>query len=357
MLAVSIINIVAVFLTYLSKYYKFRYGFELAIILLICFFGIRYNYGNDYPAYYAMFADINRYQIIDYSTDSTSLERGWKFLNRIFAPLGFWSLVFCLTAFHFVSIYYIIKKYIDKDQQFVALFLYLFTTSLMLTMLSMMRQCLAMSIILWAIPFILKKNYIKSALLIYLAAQFHQSAYLLFILLICPMLGEISKKKYVFGFIMIFIFLWLMKAPISNLLMDVVQTYFNKYDIYLAENSGAELSTGVGVIYYSIVFLCLLVYDPHDKSPESFFMKMMAVSIIFIPLGLIVQLISRLAAYFQLIGIFGLASIPTFKSKYHLPTVMLFSYVFFVIYGYISFFFSDVWTKSYMEYHTIFNAY
>ena len=90
MIAVTIVNIVAVLLTFLSRYKNFRYGFEIAILVLIIFFGVRYNYGNDYPGYYDMFNEINSYHTLTIALGNMGIEDGWIVLNRLFAPLGFY---------------------------------------------------------------------------------------------------------------------------------------------------------------------------------------------------------------------------------------------------------------------------
>ena len=69
MIAVTLINLISVFFTYLYSKNIFRKGFGIAILILIVFFGIRYNYGSDYPGYLRIFEDINSTQLtIDFGT-------------------------------------------------------------------------------------------------------------------------------------------------------------------------------------------------------------------------------------------------------------------------------------------------
>ena len=114
MIAVTIINILAVIFIYISKYKNLRYCYEIAIIILIVFYGIRYNYGNDYGAYSLMFQEINSYQSFHDAFHSMNIEKGWIILNRLFAPLGFYTLVFCLTVFQFGVPYFFFKKYVKN---------------------------------------------------------------------------------------------------------------------------------------------------------------------------------------------------------------------------------------------------
>lgn len=355
MIAVTIVNIVAVLLTFLSRYKNFRYGFEIAILVLIIFFGVRYNYGNDYPGYYDMFNEINSYHTLTIALGNMGIEDGWIVLNRLFAPLGFYVLVFCLTIFQFGSLYFFLKKYVKREQLFFVMFLYLFSSNLMLTMLSMMRQCLAMNIILWAIPFILDRKYIKAIILILLAAQFHQSAYILLFLLFVPFLQKMSYKVYVTLMLCLFAFLFIASNTVGEQLAFIVDSYFEKYNEYIGGNK-AELGSGIGFIFTICAFLLLLFYDKHDNSNKSFFMKNLAISYLFIPLGFIVQLIARVATYFDLSGISGYLGLVQGHSGWSklIGYVFLVLFCLFTIYGYFSFFYSDVWHDAFYEYHTIF---
>ena len=246
MLAVTIINIIAILLTYLSRYKNFKHGFGVSILVLIVFFGIRYNYGNDYASYSSMFNEINNYQSIQAALDNTSIEVGWLLLNRLFKPVGFYILVFCLTCFQFGSFYVFLKRYIRREQLYIALSIYLFSSDLMLTMLSMMRQCLAMNIILWSIPLILNKKFVKSIILILLAAQFHQSAYIVFFfLLLVPFLQQINHKVYIICMLCLFIVLFVASNTVSELLVLIVDSNFEKYNTYVAN----------GVPSYTIYFV------------------------------------------------------------------------------------------------------
>lgn len=69
------------------------------------------------------------------------------------------SLVIVLTAFEISVYYWFIKKYIPKEWYWFAVFIYVFNPNFMLTQSSMMRQTLAMCIVLLSIPYIYKKGH------------------------------------------------------------------------------------------------------------------------------------------------------------------------------------------------------
>jgi len=355
MIVVIFFSALALLLTYLSKYNGFRYGFEAAIIILICILGVRYNYGNDYPSYYRIFQEINSYGTLSEAINSIEIENGWILLNRFFSSFGFSSLVFFLTLFQFGSFYYLVKKYVDRRRRWIAMFFYLFSSGLMLTMISMMRQCFAMCILVYAVASIIDKKYIKSVFLIIVAAQFHQSAYIMLLLPFVPLLQKLNKRMYVVIFISLFIVFFLSQTLLGDQIGAIVNTYFLKYSYYLEKGNGVELGSGIGFILNIVVFICILLYDPHDNSTNSIFMKLMAMSFLFIPLSFVIQSIGRVGDYFRFLGIIGLVPMTIMSTKKVTLLVVMGAYIFVTLYGYITFFYDPVWTDAYLEYHTIFN--
>lgn len=353
MLIVTLINLIAVILVYISRNERYKFLFEVSIVLLICFYGIRYNYGNDYSAYLQMFNEINSYSSVTYSTDSHGIERGWLFLNRLFAPSGFFPLVFLLTILQFTSIYILIKKYVNNNNRYLALFIYLFTSGLMLTMLSMMRQCLAMSLVLLSIPFIINKKFWFSIPLIYLAAQFHQSAYMLLLLPISVLLQKLRPKTYYFSFIIIFILLFVSSNSLHNLMGYTIETYFEKYMYHFESDRNLQLGSGIGFMF-SIVFFCAIVLsDKHFDTDQSWFMKMTAISYMFIPLGFITPLIGRVGTYFSVLAPIGIPNFFKYSKGKFIPSAICALYLLNLLYTYFQFFYSDIFRHDYSQFHTI----
>lgn len=356
MILVTIINAIAILLTYLSRYRKCRYGFEFAIILLICFYGIRYNYGNDYPGYLIMFNEINSFSTIEYSTESSSIERGWIVLNRLFAPLGFFSLVAFLTIFQFFTIYKFIKRYVSVEQYYISLFFYLFSSGLMLTMLSMMRQCVAMNIILWSVPFILTRKYWYSMPLIYLAAQFHQSAYLMLFLPFTMFLFKLKRNIYIVISVFLFFLLFVADNFIAEQINNIVGTHFDKYNTYIEEGNKLQLGSGFGFLFNVIFFMTLVLYDSHKECVNSWLIKMFSISYMFIPLSFVIPLIGRIGTYLSIMGIVGILPIIDLFRQKRMMQIVISLFVFITLYGYVTFFYSDIWRDAFMEYHTIFKS-
>ena len=353
MIAVTIVNIIAVLLTYLQRNNQIRYGFGIAIFLLICFYGIRYDYGNDYMAYFNNFQIINGQSTLELSTDSKNLEWGWVVLNRIFKPIGFFGLVFFLTIVQFYSFYRVVSKYVPRNQQYIALFFYIFTPGLLITMLSMMRQTLAMNIILLSIPFILNKKIIKSLFIIILAAQFHQSAYIMLILPFTLYLQKISNIKYHMIFISLYLLIIILHSTIAPYIRDFTLYYFERYETY-TEAENAKLGTGIGFVFTCIFGLMIILID-NKTTKNSWFLKLLTISYIILPLGISIPLITRIGYYFNLAGVLGTYLIAE-KAKNNIVIKTVFTLMICItVYTYVTFFYSPIWTDKIKQFHTIFN--
>lgn len=347
MLIVTIIHLLSVFLTFLSRYRTFRYGFEFAILILICFFGVRYEYGNDYISYSLMFDEIQAADPWDFYVRGRYIERGWFLLNKLFSPLGFPSLVFFHTIVQFGSIYYFFNKYIERKYLYIAVFIYLFSASLSLTMISMMRQTMAMSIMLFAIPFLLNRKYIYFSILVICAAMFHNSALIMFSILLFPF---VRVNIYVLISIFLYMFPLLFAGPAESLIQAFVGYFFEAY--LLSFNSFSELSLGGSGILY---FLLLLLFAYFLKNKTSYFVMLNIMAFVTIPYATFAPLLTRVSSYFLLGGIVGFVEVLNLQTRISLLIKILFLiYLFFIIYTYIFFFQSKVNISYYSEYHTIF---
>lgn len=159
MIETIVIGLICVFWAYLGRYRRLSWGFGAAMTILFVFLAIRYEWGNDYRQYIDKFTVYNSIDEFNYSDPNERWEVGWIFLYRIFKPFGFFSLVIVLTAFEISVYYWFIKKYIPKEWYWFAVFIYVFNPNFMLTQSSMMRQTLAMCIVLLSIPYIYKKGH------------------------------------------------------------------------------------------------------------------------------------------------------------------------------------------------------
>ena len=84
-------------------------GLIWSMIILFLFLALRYNFGNDYPAYYTSFYDGN-----DILEDS-QVEVGYKWLTILFKPFGFFIFIIWWSAFYIIALYKTIRRYVPEE--------------------------------------------------------------------------------------------------------------------------------------------------------------------------------------------------------------------------------------------------
>lgn len=204
MVYTTFFGLIAVLLSYLVRYKYFKLGLELSFFVLIVFMGIRYDWGNDYPSYLNMFYKntltnaFSKDYFIDIFTDENS-EFGWKILNMLFKPFGFFTMVFVLTFFEYYVLYKAIKRYVSPKWYWLAVFLFVFNSGFMLTGCSMMRQYLSMTIVVMAIKYIINGNGWKYSTCIFLASTIHTSALIMLPFYFIRLLPNLYSQKIILG--------------------------------------------------------------------------------------------------------------------------------------------------------------
>ena len=163
----------------------------LGFVILSAILGLRFEYGNDYISYSQKFLayGLERFKFSDL-TDGTISDPFWYLLNRLFYPFGFQTMVMFLTIVGSTA-YYKLVRTLPKDLWVFGLFIYFFTNSFLPIQLSMLRQTLAMSLVIIAVLSILEKKYIYPLVLLVLASGIHSSAmicvpFILLLYLNCP---------------------------------------------------------------------------------------------------------------------------------------------------------------------------
>lgn len=352
MLTVLAINSISVLFAYLSKYKNYKFGLELSFLIIILFLSIRYNYGNDYKSYLEMFKFINSTDNLDLSFDSTQIEPGWKLLNRLFKPLGFFSMVIATTIFQCYAYYVFIKKYVPIKWQWFAVFIYTFSAGFMLMQASMMRQAFAMSIFLLSIDYIYQKKVVHYIACVVIAYTFHQSALLMIPLIILGFCNFKINTKWIISILLFFISTILFQQFFADKIILLTASQFNKYEYYI--ESKAEINSGVGIIFQFGLFLAILFNEKKQRMDKSILYKISALSFILIPFAFIVALITRIGMYFSIftIVVYPLIAegIKNKAAKYSFLVLI----ILWTLYSFFIFFTSDIWKEAYSSYQTIF---
>ena len=354
MSTVLFLNIFVVLSAYLARYKGFKFGLKISFLLIFIFLAIRYDFGNDYMGYYEGFISLNSYSSINYFDPSLHYEPGWIFLCRLFQPLGFFSLVIFLALFNCIVYYFFIKRYVPVRYYWIAVFFYVFTPGFMLIHASAMRQSIAVALFLVSVKYIYKRDLVRYLVCIGMGYLFHVSAiFLAPVYLIGIFNWKVNKARGITLFI-IFLSLFVLGNLLLPSLKMITNEYFQKYEVYLGNKS--DLNSGIGVIFMSIVLIFILFYSRFQLREYDVLFKLAILGFMFIPLGLLILMMSRIGMYFAPATIIVYPVVilhikdPTIKRAF---TVFL---VAFTLYTFVLFFSTGIFKEGFATYQTIFSA-
>jgi hypothetical protein len=349
------IGLIVILLGLHSKSNNNDYGLFGAFTLIFFFLALRYNYGTDYIGYLNLFTDIQiNYEL--YIGGSYRIEPGWAVLNKLFYPLGFFSLVILLAFFNCFVYYNFIQKYVERKYYWLALLIYFFNSNFLLIHLSAMRQSLAIALFLFSLDYLILKKYLIFSAIILLAFSIHTSALFLFPVVIIVLLFSFKIKilHILFLeilFISLFIFGNIFKSHFYGIVILLFSSQYSQYEIL--EFSNPSL---INALVYSLLLFILLIN--YNKFPENyhFLIKLFTLGIFLLPIGYIIPMASRLGWYFLP---FSLIIYP--KILEILPSKWSKDIFVFCIIGVFSmrlftFFSSEVYFPHYSKYSTIFNT-
>ena len=168
---------------------KARIAYWTTVIILFLISSLRYNVGKDYSHW------VDVYNCLENNVPGGGyVEIGYKYLNILIQNIPYFN-VLCLyvitSAFIIFSIGYVIEKNIESKYWFVSLFI-LIGSGIFFATLNLVRQYIAIIIILLGLPFLRDKKYIKFSIIIFLATLFHTSS----IIMLPFMLLYIIFKDY-----------------------------------------------------------------------------------------------------------------------------------------------------------------
>lgn len=358
MFATFIISSIAICFAYLAQFKKFKYGLEFAFIILTTFVAVRFNWGNDYLGYLEIFQRICSYASTEEAFRFEVVEFGWVFLNRLFKPLGFFGLTIALTIFEYFVLYRFVKRYVPKEWFWLAVFIFTFNPAFLLVTSSMMRQFLAMTIVLISIKYIFRRKWYVALLFVILASSFHASA---LILLPFCYIGFISFPISRMNAVVIFAVYLVLHFSAATLFKDyffsiLALEQFDKYEVYVADVS-KEGDIGLGVVFNMILLFLILLNHKYQYPEVRLLFLLFFISNIFSLFGTIAPLTVRLGYYF---AIFMIVVYPwlfiTMKKNLWLYMIII-VYIVITVRGFFQFFNSaGIWFKHFYSYQTIFSA-
>lgn len=350
---VLLTNILVVIFAFLESKKILKNGLLISFVIIFVFLSLRYDYGNDYMNYYKGFQEINRFVNFNIFDEQIHFEPGWVVLCILFQPIGFFGMVVFLSFLYCYFLYDLIKRYVPIKLYWFAVFILVFSSEFVLTHLSTMRQTLAILTFIFSLKFIYEKKIILYVMSILLASTFHSSALLLlpiyFIQFVNFKLNKFSGGLIFFLYGVLYVF----GENIKPFLNSVVTSFNEDYLVY--DEEGA-LNSGVGLLILSFFFVLVLVNDKYYKGEIALLFKLVILSFILAPIGLIVMMFGRVSMYFSvfLVVVFPLVfEAVKIKSIKYLFLILLIVLTFKTFFD---FFESPIWIAKYKEYHSVFTV-
>ena len=354
---VIIVNIIAVFFAFLESRKLFSKGLFMSFLIIFIFLAIRKDYGNDYIMYsdfykllsqnYVKFSNLKDYD--------DHFEIGWRYLNKIFSTIGFSfnSFLIVLSFANCFIFYKFIKKYVPQNYYWLAIFIYVFNPDFMLIHLSAIRQLLAILIIIYAIPLVYEKKYIKFIILVLFSTLFHTSAlFALFLVLISLINWKYSVRNTIILSV-VYLSLFVVSAAVSDFMNSVVGLYFDRYSVY-SEGEG-KVKTGLGFFVIFILIIFLLTSKKNMSKDEQLLNNMTIFSLLMSVIGINLMMVYRLNMYYTPISIVTLPLMVHYTKDFFQKRLLILVLVFFYLYSFYNFFQSEIYGEFYEKYYTIFN--
>lgn len=206
-----------IFLTICFGLYEFKKNTRLIAIVLFLFMAVRVGVGYDYYSYKALVLR----EVSENSIDR--IEPLSRFLMDI-AYNTHYQIFFVITSFIIVFFIYRSSIKLSEDPSF-SIIVYILFPLFFLEHLSIIRNGMAIIIVLYSSVFLLKKSYVKFLLCIIIASLFHKSA--LIAVFFIPAINLKNRAWNLCLFILSFVLgKFLINAIISsNISIEAVQSY------------------------------------------------------------------------------------------------------------------------------------
>ncbi|EHP49420.1 hypothetical protein HMPREF9449_00938 [Odoribacter laneus YIT 12061] len=363
MWVLSICSCIAILLTYLESIGKFKKGMLWGFVIMTIVAALRYDYGTDYMAYLSQFNSIadSSFTLSYYVDFSDGLhEQGWKILMYLFKPLGFYVFAAILAIFNSVVYYRLIDKFVPKGWWAFAVFIYLFTYSFYPMQLSMLRQGLAMSFILFAIPYILDKKKIIPIISLILSATIHTSALICIPFVLLFYIPFANRKLMVIGLVAAFAIFIFAQDLVFRIMSDLVMSSaaFDKYDskyfggLYDVSETKNLLGTIIFLIPILVSLYALMTNRHLTESNIKLIVFTLIGSLVSLT-GQMVAMIDRVSWYYTIMSI---VTYPIVYKSIHVNIVRNFLLLFIIaitLRDYFGFMTAEGWIMYYGEYQSI----
>lgn len=294
-MAIYILIILILLLLYRSELTKDT-KIAFTLILLIFISGFRDGVGTDYNMYKDIFYNIHHIENIY----AGGVEIGFELINKI--AYGIYEnhvLLFLITSIIIIGL--TIKNICDYSKFYSYSVILFIMMGYYHSSFNGVRQHLAMAIGMFALRYILKKDFIKYLICIIIAMMFHKTALILlpiyFIINI-----KLSKKHYYISLGLAIIVGLSSDIIIYQILPIISPYYFNKYvdTIYLSNGIGGITNVIHITMFIIIAGLTIKNLEKMTKIDKTVnvFLNFSIIGIVLVMLGTQSLLLFRLSLYF-----------------------------------------------------------
>ena len=344
------VNIIAVVLSYFAKYKKCKFLFSFAFILLTVIYSLRYDFGNDYWGYFETFHEC---QI--YDSEDLRIEIGWYYLCKLCAPIGFFGLVIVTTIFQNLIVYKFIKKNVEENWWWLAVFIFTFNFNYMLLGCSMMRQYTAMVLCLWASQYILNKRFILFAFFVGLAISMHTSAILFALTYFFAYFRPSLYKKYVIMISLVVVCVMIAFSELIDATINQFLTlaFFESYETYSDWEAGTK---SLGIVFELMMMAILMFSHPKQESNIQIYNCTMLLYYFIMPFTFVILITNRLSFYYSL---FSLACFPYAIKEIKMKPIQIMILVIFVFFTgrrFVQSITGETYGLFYQTFNTIFDS-
>lgn len=238
------------------------------------------------------------YQTVSYET--SRYEVGFLFLIWLLNHISSnpQLLIMMSSAIIMISTGFFIQRYSKNPVLSICLFVTLLTYAYYL---NLMRQALAVSVLMFSIPYLLDKKYLRYVIVVVLASTFHSSALVWLIFL--PLSFVRFNKRAIACYMVVFVAAMLFPAQ----LWSFGSNLFGKYDDYLASKwaGGNALAAPIMALmdFLLLVLSCYFLRKRESgKTPDSTDFLLHGSTLLFIVQALAsqVNIFQRLTTYFAI---------------------------------------------------------
>lgn len=226
----------------LCSRYKFSYRmsnfFALAVLLVLALISaIRYGIGTDYKHYQDIYHWVNNPQV-----NRQYEELGFRLFNKFLYMLHLsdrWVFVISAVLLS-VAIYVFLIEYINRQQYFMFIFLYV-CSGMYFSSMNIVRQYIALSFVLFAIVLFYRNFYFPSIIFLLLGLLNHKSCIILLIpLFACVLVNRKNFSKILmFGYVSAALIYFLGVDSITMFVIKIVPSWRGYYQSQLTNEINA----------------------------------------------------------------------------------------------------------------------